>query len=286
MKLPRFLMVTAIASLLVACSDDVSDNNTSADLSETSSPVLARVNGEAITQADLDAMLTRLFGNPTAPAITDSVKENALQSLIASSAMRQAMDKTLSTERKADLAQRVRAFEEELYVKEYLSVHAKPKPIDSTRIQDYYDRNPAKFGGGEEHRFAMLSLSSQADDAERNQFIELSDTLKEQKDWASYSKGSTLTLRYQEVALRPGLMDATIEQVVTGLEPGGTSDIFFSLGKPYIVRLISVRTIPPKPLAEVRDKIRNILGTEQMRTLVKRASEQAVQAAEVVREGR
>lgn len=286
MKLLRFIMVTAIASTLLACSNDASDKDTSAELAETNNTVLATVNGEPITQADLDAMLMRLFSNPTAQAITDAVKENALQSMIASRAMRQAMDKTLSAERKADLAQRVRVFEEELYVKEYLSIHAKPKPIESTRIQDYYDRQPAKFGGGEEHLFAMLSLSSQSDDAARNQFLGLSDTLKRQQDWQSYAKSSALSLRYQEVALRPGLMDATIEQVVTGLTPGETSDIFLSLGKPYIVRLISVRSIPPKPLAEVRDDIRKILGTEQMRTLVKRASEQAVQAAEVVREGR
>ncbi|WP_189398886.1 peptidylprolyl isomerase [Arenicella chitinivorans] len=254
-------------------------------MADSTNPVLATVNGEAITQADVDFMLTRLFGNPTAPAITDSVKEKALQSLIASSAMRQVVDKTLSTERKTDLAQRVRAFEEELYVKEYLSVHAKPMPIDSIRIQDYYDRNPTKFGGGDEHLITMLSLTKQAGDAERNQFIALSDELKKQQDWASYAKSSSLNLRYQEVTLRPGLMDATIEQVVTGLKPGNASDVFFSLGKPYIVRLTSVRSIPPKPLAEVRDEIRKILGAEQMRTLVKRASEQALESAEVVREG-
>jgi hypothetical protein len=64
------------------------------------------------------------------------MQAKVLESLIASKAMQQKMRATLSEGKLADIKNRAMAFEEELYVKEYLTEFATPAPVSSKMVQD------------------------------------------------------------------------------------------------------------------------------------------------------
>jgi len=114
---------------------------------QAQSKALATVNGEAITQDDIDFMITRTFSGSEQLFFNDEMQAKILDSLI----------------RLSDIKNRTKAFEEELFVKEYLTEFATPEPVSSKMVQDYYQQYPEEFGGGESREFEMLATSAKPD---------------------------------------------------------------------------------------------------------------------------
>ncbi|RBP48519.1 peptidyl-prolyl cis-trans isomerase [Arenicella xantha] len=276
------ITVATLGLLLSACDTPPSDQAV-INSTKVQEGTLATVNGESITSAELDAMLERAFSNRNMAKIDQSVRSKALESLISAKAMQQSMLGSLEADKIQDIELRTAAFKQELYVKEYLLVHAQPKPVESRRIQDYYDQNPHEFGGGERRIFEMLSTDQRPDEALRNKLLLELSNIKELGDWLTYAESDPFNLNYQRADLNPGLLDVALDQAVNALEVNQVSEAVFIAGRPHLLRLLSVETLQPRPLSEVRASIRQKLGAEQLRQSIKLASDRAIQQADVKR---
>lgn len=280
------LVITLICTLmLAACSQQKSgeQNKETIDQPVESSPVLATVNGEQITQADVNFMISRTFSGAEQMLMDESLQAKVLDSLIASSAMRQKMLAELPEDTLLDIENRTKAFREELLVKEYLVQHATPQPVSSKMVQEYYTQYPEEFGGGETRSFEMLAVAQKPDEATRDKILSLATTLKNNSDWAAFAASNTVGLSYKKAQMQPGLFEPALENAIKGTAQGQVSEVAIVNGKPHIVRVLSVEKLPAKPLAEVSGDIRKKLAALQLKKAVKAASETATSEATVVK---
>ena len=116
----RTLFVLASLAFLASCNDEQAEQSSSQETS--SSVVLAKVNSQPITQKDVDFMIQRTFSNAEKALLNQQTRDNVMQSLIASTAMKQVMLNELSEEQIELIESKTKAYQEELYVKEYLSL--------------------------------------------------------------------------------------------------------------------------------------------------------------------
>lgn len=277
----KWALLTALVVFVSACND----SKTSATGGEVSpaAVVLATVNGKEITEDDVDFMIERTFSNADQLFIDAAIKDKVLQSLIAASAMRHAMETTLSADDLEVIRRKTNAFEEELFLKAYLVESAVPNPVTTAMVTDYYDRYPEQFGGITVKTFEQLSISGKPSDTQRDAFLGSIGALKKDKSWQVFAdKKQALSLVYKKAKLQPGLFDKRLEAALKNMQPGEVSDVVFINKVPTLARVIAVDVLSPKPLHEVSAGIRKKLAPLQLKKAVKAASEKAVKNAEVV----
>lgn len=252
------------------------------------SPVVARVNGESITQADVDFMLERMLKGQALVQADEALRKKILDSLISSKAMKIQTESLLSAQEKESIARSVKAYEEELYVKEYLSNHVVPEPVTLEMIQAYYDKHPDEFGGESVRDFQMLVLNTAQDQQSRDKFLAAIPQIKAAKDWASARKQweQAYAVQYQEGRARPGLLDPALEQVISKLAATEVSDLVYADDQIYLVKIINVTQVAPKPLAAVSADIRKQLAAQQLRAAVKKASDEVLKTVQVTLPGK
>ncbi|MFQ3247453.1 MAG: hypothetical protein ACI9SP_004110 [Arenicella sp.] len=285
MKIKSILL--AFCLLLVACEQATIELKGEPEVSteqEDQSEVLAKVNGEPITQDDIDFMIQRTFSGSEQLFFNEEMQGKVLESLIASKAMQQKMRATLSEDRLADIKSRTMAFEEELYVKEYLTEFATPEPVSSKMVQDYYQQYPEEFGGGDSIAFEMLATTTKPSADQRDAILAQARVIKDSADWSAFANDNELGLVYKNVVLQSGLLAPELERAVKNTKVGETSDIVLIKGVPHAVRVTSVTTLPAKPLSAVSAQIRKKLAALQLKKSVKAASEAAISEAKVERQ--
>jgi hypothetical protein len=285
MKIKSILL--AFCLLLVACEQATIELKGEPEVSteqEDQSEVLAKVNGEPITQDDIDFMIQRTFSGSEQLFFNEEMQGKVLESLIASKAMQQKMRATLSEDRLADIKSRTMAFEEELYVKEYLTEFATPEPVSSKMVQDYYQQYPEEFGGGDSIAFEMLATTTKPSADQRDAILAQARVIKDSADWSAFANDNELGLVYKNVVLQSGLLAPELERAVKNTKVGETSDMVLIKGVPHAVRVTSVTTLPAKPLSAVSAQIRKKLAALQLKKSVKAASEAAISEAKVERQ--
>ncbi len=247
------------------------------------SPVVAHVNDESITQADVDFMLERMLKGQALVQADDELRKKILDSLISSKAMRIQTEAQLTQDEKESIARSVKAYEEELYVKEYLSNNVVPEPVTVEMIQAYYDKHPEEFGGESVRDFQMLVLNPAQDQQARDKFLAAIPTIKAVTDWSAAKKQweQIYAVKFQEGRARPGLLDPALEQVMSKLAAHQVSDLVYTDDQIYLVKVISVTQVAPKPLAAVSADIRKKLAAQQLRTAVKKASDEVLKTVQV-----
>lgn len=247
------------------------------------SPAIAHVNGETITQADVDFMLGRMLKGETLAQADDVLRQKVLESLISSRAMKIQMESLLGEEEKQAISRSAKAYEEELYVKEYLANHVVPEPVTLEMIQAYYDKHPEEFGGEEVRDFQLLVLNNAKDQQLRDKFLAAVPEIKAAKDWTTVKKqwAQTYAVQYQEGRARPGLLDPALEQAIGLLVAAETSDLIYINDQIYLVKVTHVNRLAPKPLTDVSAAIRKQLAAQQLRSAVKKASDDVLKKVEV-----
>jgi hypothetical protein len=266
--------------LLGACTADKSDVSLKVD-SDPANQVLATVGGEAITQGDVDFMLQRTFANADQLPVDAQVQSKVLQSLVAAKAMKLSIQKDLSDEDLLIIRNKVKTYEEELYFKQYLIKNTKPEPASNQMVTDYYERHPEEFGAKQQRSFELLKTARKPSTEKRDALISQISSIKTDRDWQQLAKDSDLGLVYQRGSALSGLLDKSLEDSLTKLDPGSSSEIIFVEGIPHILRLNKITELPPKPLSSVSAGIRKKLAANQLKKAVKIASEKAVKLADV-----
>lgn len=247
------------------------------------SPVVAQVGDENITQADVDYMLERMLKGQAFTQADDALRQKILDSLISSRAMKIQMESLLTPEEKKAITRSVEAYEEELYVKEYLANHVVPEPVTLEMIQAYYDKHPEEFGGEVVRDFQLLVLGNANDQQARDKFLAAVPEIKAAKDWNAAKKQwvQSYSLQYQEGRARPGLLEPALEQAISRLNAAEISDLIYVNDQIYVAKVTSVTQLTPKPLTDVSANIRKQLAAQQLRLAVKKASEEVLTKVEV-----
>jgi len=268
---------------LASCQKQSSNDGSDPAISEQqdTSEVLAVVNGEDITEADVEFMIDRTFSNVDRMFDSAQLREKVLQSLVASKAMRQSMHKTLGSEELTEIKRKSDAYTEELYVKAYLTENATPEPVTTDMVNDYYSRNPEQFGGAEIKSIEILKAKTKLAEKQRESLLSSLPTIKQTKDWQNFAKASELGLSYLRVKVQPGLLDSALEIAAKKLDIGKTSDVIFIKGLPNVIRAIKTETVAPKPLSSVSGSIRKKLAALQLKKAVKKASDEVIKSATV-----
>jgi hypothetical protein len=275
-----------IVAPLIACSPP-NDETTTEPEKETDSGnslVLARVEGKAITEADLHRALERNFSDSTLLLSDEGLRSNLLKSVMASKAMGIVSTKELSVKTLDEIKQKVKSYEEELLVKEYLLLHAIPEPVSNQMVSDYYYNNLSQFGAEKIKLIELVKTNVHPSVEQRDEFLAQLTTIKNNANWAQYTKDNNknIGLRYQKIKLQRGLLDKATEAAANKLNAGEVSNVVFIEGVPTIIRLLEVQTIVAKPLAEVSAEIRRKLAPIQIKKAVKKASEKALNDVQVI----
>ncbi len=243
-----------------------------------SSPVVVKVNGEEITEADVDYMLGRTFSEQDLIQIDSALREKVLQSLVASRAMKQKLLKEIAPEEKQEIDQAVKAYEEELYVKSYLQKHISPTPVTSEMVRKYYEEHPEEFGGEVLRDFELLKSESLTDE-QRDKLLNSVSVIRNNKNWKTGIQ--EFGLQYQQGQTKTGLLQPVLEQAIVKLKEGETSDAFYLDGQVYLVRLNKIHQASPEALANVSDDIRKKLAPMLLREAVKKVTDDILNTADI-----
>lgn len=281
----KLLKITTISVtlLLAACQKDASESGShSASSAQTQDlKVLAIVNGESITESDVEFMIKRTFSSIDRMFDSEQLREKVLQSLIASKAMQQSVQKDLSADEQLEIQREIDAYGEELYVKAYLTENTTPEPVTTVMVSDYYQSNPEQFGGGSIKLIELLKAKSQLSEAERESLLASMPVIKKTADWQQYAENNAKILSYLKTKVKPKLLDPSIEIAAKKLRQNEVSNVIFIKGVAHIIRVISIEELAAKPLASVSSSIRKKLAALQLKKAVKKASDEVIKAAKV-----
>jgi PPIC-type PPIASE domain len=278
---PRLLMALLCLAALTVCSDKT---NSDGEAQIPKANVLATVNGEDITDRDVQVAKTRSFVELDTAVIDVALEQKILDSLIASKAMKHEIKNELTAEDIARIQAAAKAYEEELYVKEYLQRNVSPEPVSAAMVQEYYERHLDEFGGQSVREFELLKAPKNLDEDKRNQLLKDIGKIRTATDWKTSASdwSAKYGVIYQQGKSIPGLLDKSLEEKVAALEKNSTSDVFYIESQLFLVRVTDTAPLKPQPLAEVSGDIRKKLAPLIIREAVKKASDQARSKAEVV----
>jgi hypothetical protein len=246
--------------------------------------VLAQVGDEKITNQDVDFTIERSFDRSQLTTVDASLQQKILDSLIASHAMKQLVMADMQPEEIQKIKNLSKAYEEELYVKEYLQRHVTPAPVTAEMVQDYYNEHPEEFGAETLRDFELLKAPAQLEEAQRDLLLKKIEAIRSASNWSGSAKAwqQELKLQYQQGRNKAGLLHKTLEQKINAIAQGETSSVFYIDGELYLVRVNGLEQLPPKALSEVSDNIRKRLAPLLLRDAVKKASEEARSKVKVV----
>lgn len=266
-QLRIYLWVVVMCTAMFAC--------TPKDTSKKS-PVVATVNGENITEADVDFMIERTFNNQqNTLQVDDVLRQKVLESLISSHAMKQAMKKEMDKDDIDRIVRSVSAYEEEIFVKEYLQRHVTPEPVTEEMVQKYYAEHPEQFGAEDIRDFEFLKAPASLDEKRRDALLKAIPSIRTAANWQTASKSwkQEYELQFFQGRSKAGLLDKTIEQALQHLKKGETSDVIYVDGQLHLVRVTNITPTSAKSLTEVSGEIRKKLAPLMLRNAVKKISD-------------
>ncbi len=261
-----------------ATTETVSTGTVSAPVAETA---LARVNQVTISDEDLAFAINRTFSQSDLLQANQELAEKVLQSLVAGEAMQQKLIAELSDAEQQALRQQVKAYEQELYVKEYLARYATAEPVTAAMVEAYYQQNPQQFGAKTVKQFQLLSSQQGVDEQQRQTLLEQQALIAQNEDWSGLVKQLPVALNLQQGRSDGGLLTPRLNQLISGLQPGDISPVTFIDGRYYQARVISEQQLPAQPISEVSAEIRQLLAPQMVREAVKKASREAVAGVDI-----
>ncbi len=263
--------------------DVLKDNETV--FPEGDDTVLASVNGVLVTRYDFEQARRTSLGDYVAGQQSETGRWKFLESMVTGLAIAQAQDAAMSEKDMAVLEKKVRAYRRDLLARQYLDENTWPGEITPEMIQDYYDSNPGLFGGKTVRLYEVIRAD--ADSRDKDIFAGLLRTAEVKEDWKKWA--DSLRDRGYPTVFRTGRSDKEILQpklhrLMKSLGKGETSRPVFAEGTYYVIRITDLKEIPPRPLEEVRARIRKSLTPVQLRKAIKEASARVLEQAEIIYE--
>lgn len=269
----RKTLIAILSVLLAACCrtpDDVS-------------AVLASVDGESITERQLQVSLESLVGEAQSAQLDERVRQKALEALVASRAIAEEAEESITPEALLEIELKTRLHREKLLLGEYLKQHAQPEPITDAMVQAYYTTHPDEFGGGVERQFEMLQAAAKLSGEPRDLLLRKLGAAGPVKNWQSLA--DKLTKEGLPVVYRRGVvsevLDAKLVNLANATPVDKTSDVVLLDAKPLVIRVIAENQKTARPLHEVSVDIRKNLLPQQLKQAIKTIQERILQEADV-----
>jgi hypothetical protein len=246
--------------------------------------VLATVDGETITEADLATAAIDAVGARFAGSLDAAGRRKILESLVLSRAIAKRTGAKLSAAESADLDRRVRLYRERLLVEHFLAQKTPGERITPEMVQGYYDANPSRFGSGTARRYEILLGTRQLEEAEQKSVLAAFGQAAAQPSWRDF--GAKLVAQKLPVAFRESTgvtagLPERLMAVLPQLSVGKSSDVLMIDGRPWVARLVEERPIPPRPLSEVASEIETLLTAKRRAEMLTEVSEEVLGAADV-----
>jgi hypothetical protein len=248
------------------------------------SEVLATVNGDKITAAELDITLQRMLGNRAAEMVSAEAEQKALTSLVMMRALAQQQEDAADDEELALIDIKTRHYRDELLVESYLRAHAVPDMPTENDIRAYYEQHPEQFGAAPVRTYEILQSNAVPNGGQLSKILQAMADAKQQRDWRAYAarlKAQALPLIYIQGRTDGPPLPAGLSQVVTSLSVNQLSDVFYLEQKPHLLRVVAITTPPARPLAEVRLQIRKALAVQHMKKAIAAAAEEVLKDSDV-----
>ncbi|MDE1462692.1 peptidylprolyl isomerase [Spartinivicinus poritis] len=239
---------------------------------------IAKVGDWFITQQELDFVTERTVGSSTLAVMYDQIGEKLLESLVISKAMAQQASAALSADEKTALELKVKAYREELLVRQYLTDNAQLEPVTEKMIQDYYQKHPEKFGGITKKRYRLIRTTNLSVER-KTQAIQQFDLLTKDTDWHKFinqlQKNNIYAIT-QEAEVNPDVVNDELKNALKNTQKGELSEIIEINGELYRLQVLAEVKTPAKTLEAVSGEIRKILSLIQLKKAVKEASTSAL----------
>lgn len=274
-RISSFIAVSVL-TLLTACTQQ-------SDHANSSSKILAKVNGEPVTEYELMASIESLFGR-SANRLKKSEQNKILESIIMSRLIRQQAEKIMDKSDRTLFEQKSRIYKEKIIVNDFLKKNIKSAPVTNEMVTEYYNKHPEKFGGGNILYYELLTTENKMNENDRDKLLSIYIALNKTADMKKLKNSigkKGIKLNYQKGKLRPGVFDAKLENILANLEQGETSTLSMQKGRPYIIKLVERKQQPAKPLLAVSADIRKQLAPVALKKAIKQKTDKLKESAEI-----
>lgn len=281
-KMKQLLTVGFLSSMLIilsACQDDA-DKKTE----EIHEKTLVTVNGDVITDKDLQVASVRIVGAQKSFLIDDNVKKKILESMVLSRVISGQALKEIDAEEKDQIDRKARDYKEELLVKSYLRKNVDPQPVTQDMVKTYYEKTPKLFGAKNIKEFELITTNKQVQGAQREQVLAVLNKARKSVNWKSYVKKTNKrkgVLEYRTGKTSEKLLNAQLRAAMSKMKNKDISRPVFIEGKPYLVRIVKEQKTKARPLAEVSTEIRRMLAPQQLKKAIKVVSEKLMKEAKI-----
>lgn len=240
--------------------------------------IVASVDSQPIYQADLERAKARWVGKAKAKVADERMDATILDRLIRSRAMALAMEAQLSPAELEALTVEVASFREDLLVRKYIEKHSQETVITPEQIREFYQQNLQIFGGGEQKEVELVTVDQSAATEEKAKLLTALDGLKDTSDWRKGVAELTeqgFKLSYKHSTVTPDLLRSPLRELVKNSSKEEGAKLVTT--QPItLIRVLSVKTVPAKPLSQVTEKIRKTLQTQAMRDRVEALSNEVM----------
>ncbi|MCW8877579.1 MAG: peptidylprolyl isomerase [Kangiellaceae bacterium] len=284
----KILVVVLMASLLSACqkeTDTPSENQTQSKNTQLNTEnSLVTVNGESISEQDLDAAIIRTVGEMGAFQLDSKGRKKVLESIVLSKIMAQKQMASYSPEQQREIERQVQAYKTELLAKNYLKSNVTAVPVTNKMVEEYYAANPHKFGGKTIKQYQVLKGLTKLQGKVRENLLARMKNITSQKDWfASVNQAKTegFQLEFSTGVSGAQSLNKKVESLIAGLNKDEISSLHYLNGYPMYFKVVAEKVIKPKPLTEVRSDIRKSLAPIQLKRAVRKISDELLKEANV-----
>ena len=275
-KIVRSLLML-LSFMLAACADS--------DHAKDGSKVIARVNGEVITENQLTLKINSLFDERQVSMIGDDEKKKVLESIVMGRLLRQQAELDLDENMKLTYHLKAQDYKEKLIVNDYLKSVIDTVPVSDEMVVEYYKKHPEKFGAEEIVTYELLTTSKKLSESKRDRLLSAFPKVTNTGSLQSFSKqlgaAADVDLVYQTGRLLPGVLDKRIESLINNLDIGQMSSLVIQQGRPYVVKTNERKKIAARPLPEVSGEIRRQLAPVALKKVIKEQADKLEKTAAI-----
>lgn len=262
--------------LLLSCGDSRESGD--------NSKVVAIVNGEVITEMQLDASLESLFGKQQVVGLDEVARQKALEAMVSGRAISQRAFEEIDEKSLVAIEYKSKAYREKLLLGEYLKNHARPEPVSDAMVKDYYDSHLSEFGALTKKEFEMLVTVDKPSQVQRQEIVKHLNDAIQSSDWKRLA--DALRKKGFNIAYRSGdnsseALDSKLLNVISSLNDKQTSQVTWLAGKPMVIRVLSVEEQNARPLYKVSADIRKKLLPVQLKQAIKQVSDEILADSEI-----
>lgn len=264
-------IVILLSCFLFACNSSEQEIQQKVSQSNESRYV-AKVADEFITEDQLFFHVEKLTGLQSLTTDQKVIKENVLESMILAKLMAKKQRTLMSEEELTDLELDVASYREERLAEKYIYENVQSLPPSSADVEQYYNNNLHRFGGGIYAKINKWQLGNdcQVENAPSLKNEELRKVLKDLNCDKS-SKNEVILL--SQLASQAGVRESDITK---------DKPLWVVKNKNQTVLLVeTIEKRTAKPLVEVAPEIQKMLAPVQFKAAITKEKSQLLKEMEV-----